>query len=133
MDVCPVKGDLTIDISDGGDCGGDDDGDDGDDDDGDCGGLISFLFHLQVPELGDTVFIVLRKQPLIFLHWSDAFVIVTLNHHHFDADNHHHHHKRHCHHHHHHFHHHDDHNDDHNDDNNDDQVSPCDSAHLLLV
>ena len=34
LDVCPVKGDLTIDISDGGDCGGDDDGDDGDDDDG---------------------------------------------------------------------------------------------------
>ena len=74
MDVCPLKGDLTIDISDDGDCGGDDDGDDGDGD-----GLISFPFHLQVPELGDTVFIVLRKQPLIFLHWSDAFVIITLN------------------------------------------------------
>ena len=23
----------------------------------------------KVPELGDTLFIVLRKQPLIFLHW----------------------------------------------------------------
>ncbi|XP_043210278.1 elongation of very long chain fatty acids protein 6-like [Amphibalanus amphitrite] len=30
----------------------------------------SYLFTMsKVPELGDTVFIVLRKQPLIFLHW----------------------------------------------------------------
>lgn len=30
----------------------------------------SFLFILsKLPELGDTMFIVLRKQPLIFLHW----------------------------------------------------------------
>lgn len=30
----------------------------------------SFLFVLsKLPEFGDTIFIVLRKQPLIFLHW----------------------------------------------------------------
>ena len=27
------------------------------------------VFYLQVPELGDTLFIVFRKQQLIFLHW----------------------------------------------------------------
>ncbi|XP_060525991.1 elongation of very long chain fatty acids protein 6-like [Cylas formicarius] len=33
-------------------------------------GFWTWLFVLsKVPELGDTVFIVLRKQPLIFLHW----------------------------------------------------------------
>jgi len=33
-------------------------------------GYWTWLFTLsKVPELGDTIFIVLRKQPLIFLHW----------------------------------------------------------------
>ena len=33
-------------------------------------GFWTFMFVLsKVPELGDTIFIVLRKQPLIFLHW----------------------------------------------------------------
>ena len=33
-------------------------------------GYWTFMFALsKVPELGDTLFIVLRKQPLIFLHW----------------------------------------------------------------
>lgn len=33
-------------------------------------GFWSTMFVLsKVPELGDTLFIVLRKQPLIFLHW----------------------------------------------------------------
>lgn len=27
------------------------------------------FFHIQMFEFGDTAFIVLRKQPLIFLHW----------------------------------------------------------------
>ena len=27
------------------------------------------MFVPQIPELGDTVFVVLRKKPLIFLHW----------------------------------------------------------------
>jgi hypothetical protein len=30
---------------------------------------IHFYFSAQVPELGDTLFIVFRKQQLIFLHW----------------------------------------------------------------
>lgn len=34
------------------------------------GGFWNWMFTLsKVPELGDTIFIVLRKQPLIFLHW----------------------------------------------------------------
>ncbi|XP_050502354.1 elongation of very long chain fatty acids protein 6-like [Diabrotica virgifera virgifera] len=33
-------------------------------------GFWTFMFVLsKLPELGDTIFIVLRKQPLIFLHW----------------------------------------------------------------
>jgi len=33
-------------------------------------GFWTWLFVLsKLPELGDTIFIVLRKQPLIFLHW----------------------------------------------------------------
>merc|ERR1719348_1327147 len=33
-------------------------------------GYWTFMFVMsKVPELGDTIFIVLRKQPLIFLHW----------------------------------------------------------------
>jgi hypothetical protein len=33
-------------------------------------GFWALMFVLsKVPELGDTIFIVLRKQPLIFLHW----------------------------------------------------------------
>ena len=33
-------------------------------------GFWATMFVLsKVPELGDTIFIVLRKQPLIFLHW----------------------------------------------------------------
>lgn len=33
-------------------------------------GFWTTMFVLsKVPELGDTIFIVLRKQPLIFLHW----------------------------------------------------------------
>jgi len=40
-------------------------------------GLWSFLFTLsKVPELGDTVFIVLRKQPLIFLHWYHHITVL---------------------------------------------------------
>ena len=34
------------------------------------GGLWSYLFAMsKIPELVDTLFVVLRKQPLIFLHW----------------------------------------------------------------
>ena len=33
-------------------------------------GFWATMFVLsKVPELGDTMFVVLRKQPLIFLHW----------------------------------------------------------------
>lgn len=34
-------------------------------------GLWAFLFVLsKIVELGDTAFLVLRKRPIIFLHWS---------------------------------------------------------------
>lgn len=40
-------------------------------------GCWSFLFVLsKLPELGDTVFIVLRKQPLIFLHWYHHITVL---------------------------------------------------------
>lgn len=40
-------------------------------------GFWTWLFVLsKLPELGDTIFIVLRKQPLIFLHWYDFNLFV---------------------------------------------------------
>jgi len=40
-------------------------------------GCWSFLFVLsKLPELGDTLFIVLRKQPLIFLHWYHHITVL---------------------------------------------------------
>uniref|UniRef100_A0A1B6KG55 Elongation of very long chain fatty acids protein n=1 Tax=Graphocephala atropunctata TaxID=36148 RepID=A0A1B6KG55_9HEMI len=40
-------------------------------------GCWSFLFVLsKLPELGDTMFIVLRKQPLIFLHWYHHITVL---------------------------------------------------------
>lgn len=42
-------------------------------------GFWCWLFVLsKVPELGDTVFIVLRKQPLIFLHWFHHMSVLLL-------------------------------------------------------
>lgn len=40
-------------------------------------GFWSWLFVLsKLPELGDTIFIVLRKQPLIFLHWYHHITVL---------------------------------------------------------
>lgn len=40
-------------------------------------GFWTWLFVLsKLPELGDTVFIVLRKQPLIFLHWYHHITVL---------------------------------------------------------
>lgn len=40
-------------------------------------GFWSWLFVLsKLPELGDTVFVVLRKQPLIFLHWYHHITVL---------------------------------------------------------
>lgn len=40
-------------------------------------GVWTWLFVLsKLPELGDTVFIVLRKQPLIFLHWYHHITVL---------------------------------------------------------
>lgn len=41
-------------------------------------GFWSVLFVLsKVPELGDTIFIILRKQPLIFLHWYHHLTVLV--------------------------------------------------------
>ena len=43
------------------------------------GTLWLFLFVLsKLPELGDTMFIILRKQPLIFLHWYHHATVLIL-------------------------------------------------------
>lgn len=40
-------------------------------------GFWTWLFVLsKLPELGDTIFIVLRKQPLIFLHWYHHITVL---------------------------------------------------------
>jgi len=40
-------------------------------------GYWTFMFVMsKVPELGDTIFIVLRKQPLIFLHWYHHITVL---------------------------------------------------------
>lgn len=40
-------------------------------------GLWAWLFVVsKLPELGDTIFIVLRKQPLIFLHWYHHITVL---------------------------------------------------------
>lgn len=39
--------------------------------------FYAYAFVLsKVPELGDTIFIVLRKQPLIFLHWYHHITVL---------------------------------------------------------
>ena len=43
-------------------------------------GHWSFLFSMsKIVELGDTLFILLRKQPLIFLHWYHHATILVIN------------------------------------------------------